>query len=286
MGFFDRSKRKKGAEKSAGRKTGEQANTEAPSVPAPEAETKAIILLGKNVGLDAVSRAAEAKFGPQVLASADNSHPLAPAVYFQLEGVEFFCSYMAMPHPPQVADLAAIPAGLFSPEEREEMLKHQAFLVLAQRDGGTTLEDKRRLCCLFTRLAAALLETESASGVYVSSAELLISRSVYLKHAGILEQNLQDPAYFPAPLWISIRHGQKGEYPLIGTWGLKQFGLLELWFLSPDADWAEIHQRLYLLSIFEITGKDLYKNMDTIQFTPGKTSVFKELHGALFITAG
>ena len=69
-------------------------------------------------------------------------------------------------------------------------------------------------------------------------------------------------------------------------WGLKQFGLLELWFLAPEADWPEIHQRLYLLSIFEITGRDFYKDTDTIQFTPGKTSVFKELNGALFITGG
>ena len=70
---------------------------------------------------------------------------------------------------------------------------------------------------------------------------------------------------------------------MTGTWGLRQFGLLELWFLNPSAEFVEICQRLYLLSVFQITGRDLYKNTDTIQFTPGKTSTFKELQGALFI---
>ena len=132
-------------------------------------------------------------------------------------------------------------------------------------------------------LAAALLDTESALGVYVDSPELLVSRRVYLYHAEILEQHFQDPEYFPAPLWVSIRHGQKGDLPLTGTWGLKQFGFPELWFINPEADWPEIHQRLYLMSMLQITGRELYRDGDTIQFTPGKTSVFRALNGALWI---
>ena len=40
------------------------------------------------------------------------------------------------------------------------------------------------------------------------------------------------------------------------------------------------------MSIFQITGRELYRNMDTIAFTPGAPSVFKELKGALFIVGG
>ena len=278
MGLFKkREKREKELEKNTKTPTGEKSGF------LPETETTAIILLGKDVGWSAVSRVVEDRFGSQALAFADNSNPQAPVMHFQSEGVEFFCSYIPMPYPAPGQDLAAIEEGLFSPEEKAEMLENQAFLVLSQKDGGTALEAKRHICCLFTRLTAALLSVEGACGVYVNSAELLISRRVYLYHADILEQNLQDPEYFPAPLWVSIRQGQKGDIFLIGTWGLRQFGLLELWFMDPDAEWAEIHQRLYLLSAFEITGKDFYKDMDTIQFTPGRTSMFRELKGALFI---
>ena len=37
------------------------------------------------------------------------------------------------------------------------------------------------------------------------------------------------------------------------------------------------------MSIFQITGKELYKNMDTIEFTKGNLSVFKEQEGVLYI---
>lgn len=278
MGFLDRFKRKK-----------EPATApEAPAGPgsAPEPDTAAVILLGEDVGWAAVTKAVEERFGAQALVSTDNSAPNAPAMTIRLEGVEFFCSYLAMPHPAEVYDLSSLQEGLFSPQEREELLSHRAFLVLAQKGGGTSLAEKRRVCRLFTRLAGALAGLDGAAGVFLTSAELLISRRVYLYHAAILEKNWEDPEYFPVPLWISIRSGQKGEVPMVGTWGLRQFGFLELWFLDAKSPWPELHEKLYLMSMFQITGRELYQDTDTIEFTPGNPSVFKELKGALFIVGG
>ena len=278
MGFLDRFKRKK-----------EPATApEAPAGPgsAPEPDTAAVILLGEDVGWAAVTKAVEERFGAQALVSTDNSAPNAPAMTIRLEGVEFFCSYLAMPHPAEVYDLSSLQEGLFSPQEREELLSHRAFLVLAQKGGGSSLADKRRVCRLFTRLAGALAGLDGAAGVFLTSAELLISRRVYLYHAAILEKNWEDPEYFPVPLWISIRSGQKGEVPMVGTWGLRQFGFLELWFLDAKSPWPELHEKLYLMSMFQITGRELYQDTDTIEFTLGNPSVFKELKGALFIVGG
>jgi len=278
MGFLDRFKRKKEP-------------TTAPEAPAgpgsaPEPDTAAVILLGEDVGWAAVTKAVEERFGAQALVSTDNSAPNAPAMTIRLEGVEFFCSYLAMPHPAEVYDLSSLQEGLFSPQEREELLSHRAFLVLAQKGGGTSLAEKRRVCRLFTRLAGALAGLDGAAGIFLTSAELLISRRVYLYHAAILEKNWEDPEYFPVPLWISIRSGQKGEVPMVGTWGLRQFGFLELWFLDAKSPWPELHEKLYLMSMFQITGRELYQDTDTIEFTLGNPSVFKELKGALFIVGG
>ncbi len=280
MGFFDRFKRKKEPEPAP-----RQPEEAAPGL-GPSADTGAVILLGSDMGLAAVTKAVEERFGAHVLVSTDSSAPNAPAMTVRLEGVEFFCSYLAMPHPAQVYDLSSLQEGLFSPQEREELLAHKAFLVLAQKGGGTTLAEKRRVCRLFTRLAGALVGLDGAVGVFLAEAELLVSRRVYLQHAAILEKNWEDPEYFPVPLWISIRSGQKGEFPMVGTWGLKQFGFLELWFLDAKSPWPELHEKLYLMSMFQITGRELYQNMDTIEFTPGNPSVFKELKGALFIVGG
>lgn len=278
MGFLDRFKRKKEP-------------TTAPEAPAgpgsaPEPDTAAVILLGEDVGWAAVTKAVEERFGAQALVSTDNSAPNAPAMTIRLEGVEFFCSYLAMPHPAEVYDLSSLQEGLFSPQEREELLSHRAFLVLAQKGGGTSLAEKRRVCRLFTRLAGALAGLDGAAGIFLTSAELLISRRVYLYHAAILEKNWEDPEYFPVPLWISIRSGQKGEVPMVGTWGLRQFGFLELWFLDAKSPWPELHEKLYLMSMFQITGRELYQDTDTIEFTLVNPSVFKELKGALFIVGG
>lgn len=278
MGFFDRFK-------------GKKEPAPAPKAPAgpgsaPEPDTAAVILLGEDVGWAAVTKAVEERFGAQALVSTDNSAPNAPAMTIRLEGVEFFCSYLAMPHPAEVYDLSSLQEGLFSPQEREELLSHRAFLVLAQKGGGTSLAEKRRVCRLFTRLAGALVGLDGAAGLFLTSAELLISRRVYLYHAAILEKNWEDPEYFPVPLWISIRSGQKGEVPMVGTWGLRQFGFLELWFLDAKSPWPELHEKLYLMSMFQITGRELYRDTDTIEFTPGNPSVFKELKGALFIVGG
>ena len=191
MGFLDRFKRKK-----------EPATApEAPAGPgsAPEPDTAAVILLGEDAGWAAVTKAVEERFGAQALVSTDNSAPNAPAMTIRLEGVEFFCSYLAMPHPAEVYDLSSLQEGLFSPQEREELLSHRAFLVLAQKGGGTSLAEKRRVCRLFTRLAGALAGLDGAAGVFLTSAELLISRRVYLYHAAILEKNWEDPEYFPVP---------------------------------------------------------------------------------------
>ncbi len=266
MGLFDRFKRKK------------------EPAPVPEVDTMALVLLREDIGWAAVSKTLEARFGPPV--SVDNSHPQVPAMTLSLEGIEFFCSYMPMPHPAKVCDISAAGEGLCSPQEREDVLGHKCFLVLAQKGGGQTLEKKRSVCRLFTRLAGTLLEMREAAGVYINAAELLVSRRAYLQHAAILEKNWEDPVYFPAPLWVGIRSGQKGEAELIGTWGLRQFGFPELWFLDAKSPWPELHEKLYLMSIFQITGRERYQNMDTIAFTPGEPSVFKELNGALFIVGG
>ena len=278
MGFFDRFKRK--PEPPA------KEPDSPPSGLSPEADTTALVLLGKDLEWAAVSKTLVDRFGPQASITADSSVPNAPAITVRLEGVEFFCSYLAMPHPAQVYDLSSLQEGLFSPQEREEMLAHKAFLVLAQKGGGVSLAEKRRICRLFTRLTGVLAGLDGAVGVFVQDAELLISRRIYLQHAAILEKNWTDPEYFPAPLWVSIRSGQKGEFPMVGTWGLRQFGFLELWFLDAKSPWPELHEKLYLMSIFQITGQELYRDTDTIEFTPGNPSVFKELKGALFIVGG
>ena len=272
MGLFDRFRKKR--------------TPEPPPGPETERDTMALLLFRDTVDPEDAASAVRRVFGRDAVRAIDRGVPRAPALTLELEGTVFFCSCMPMPHPAEVCDLSKIEEGLFSPEERTEILAYRSFLVLAQQGGGGTLADKRRICRLFTRLAGALMELDGALGVYVNGAELLIGRRAYLTHAAVLARNADDPAYFPAPLWVGIRHGQKGEHALTGTWGLHQFGFLELWFLDAVSAWPELHEKLYLMSIFQITGKELYRDGDTIAFTEGEPTRCRELNGALFLMGG
>lgn len=276
MGLFDRLKKK----------TQEAAKACPPQQV--EADTLCLLIMDR-VMEDATpaGRLVENVFGSGAVGKIDQSTPPMVHMVVKLEDVEFWCSYMPFPVPPEEMQISDTPQYcLFNAEEYQALCGSKSFWIIAQKGGGQSLEGKRRVCRLLTRLAGALLEMEGAIGVYVSAAELLISRRVYLQHVGILEKNAEDSECFPIALWIAIRQGQKGDKLLMGTWGLRQFGFQELWFLDPKSDWTEIHQKLYLMSIFQITGKELYKDGDTIAFTPGKITVFKEMNGALFLVGG
>ena len=272
MGFFHRNKKKK----------------QESCLQQAEADTLCLLVMDRV--MEDASQAegfVEKAFGPGTLGATDRSNPQMFHMVVKLEGVEFWCSYMPFPVPPEEM---AVPDSaqycLFDSAEYQTLCGNESFWIIVQKGGGQTLADKRRVCCLLTRLAGALLDMEGAAGVYVGAAELLISRRVYLQHVAILEKNVGDNDYFPAPLWIAVRQGQKGDKLLMGTWGLRQFGFLELWFLDPKSDWTEIHEKLYLMSVFQITGKELYRDGDTIAFTEGNITQFKELNGALVLTGG
>lgn len=275
MGFFDRLKKK---------------SHTAPERTCQQVEADTLCLLVMDSVMEDVSQArvaVEYVFGSGTVEETDQNNPPITHMVVKLEDTEFWCSYMPFPVPPEemrISDTSQY--SLFDNEEYQALCNSRSFWIIAQKGGAQSLESKRRICRLFTRLTGTLLELEGAIGVYVSGAELLISRRIYLQHMGILEKNAEDPDYFPAPLWISVKQGQKGEKFLMGTWGLRQFGFQELWFLDPVSHWSEIHEKLYLMSIFQITGKELYRDGDTIAFTPGNITVFIEMNGALFLVGG
>ena len=207
----------------------------------------------------------------------------------RLEGVEFWCAHMALPLPPKEGDLPALLArsSFFSQEELEGAAGHRSFLLVVQKEGGRTLEQKRKICCLFTRLCGALLELEGAVAFLNSGVPLLVGRTFFLHHAAILEQNLEDPEYFPAPLWIALSQANNHGHTAIGTDGLSAFGFPELFFLNPREEWPQVYQKLWLMSIFQITGKAVYREGDTIAFDPDKPpAVVKRLQERLAIIGG
>lgn len=244
MGLFDRLKR----------------TLESRAVPPkPEADTMCLLLMDQV--LEDVEPAAEllrAAFGPQAVSGIDRSHPRVPAFTVTVDGLEFWCSYLPMPVPREETDIAsAAQRNLFlTAEEQRAFCANQSFWVLAQKGGSTSLAQKRRVCWAFSRVCTALLELEGALGVYLNATGLLVTGHNYLFQRGNMEGKRWDnPKYFPVPLWVWIYQDVQEGKPTVQTRGLKEFGLPELGFFTPERPVQDILNDLYTLSCLQITGQ-------------------------------
>lgn len=226
-------------------------------------------------------------FGQGTVTDLDCSHPVA-TMNVKLDGLEFWCSYMPFPVPPEEMDIAyTVQFNRLSQEEQQAFCAHKSFMLIAQKGGGTDLEKKRRVCRLFSQLCGAWMAMDGAVGFCLNTTGLLVSRDEYLRYVAILNCEAgRDPACFPAPLWIWVLPLQDGDTPTIESWGLKEFGFLELKFRAPVSDYSEICSRIYMMSIMQITGNAYYQNMDMITFENGETAVFKKSGEKLAVIGG
>ena len=277
MGLFDRFKKK--------------APEPAPEWPKPPREDTMALLLMDRVLEDidpAIERLKKA-FGDSAVSDIDRSHPQVPAFTVTVDALEFWCSCLPMPVPREEQDIAAkAQHNLFlKPEEREAFCNHKSFWVIAQKGGGKTLEGKRRACWNFSLLCAALLELEGAVGVSVINTALLVSRENYLSYRVQMEgRSWNDPDWFPVPLWLWFYRGLQEEKPPVQTQGLTEFGLPELAFFDPKLPVQDVLNYLFTMSSWQITGKQLYRNMALIPLTEEVEVVSKQDGDTIFFIGG
>lgn len=273
MGIFDRLKKKKETE---------------PAI-APKPDTMGAVLFDRTgMDMQCIEDRVCQMFGENVRIDADYSHPSVANLNVRLDGLEFWCSYMPFPLPAEEMDIAyTVQFNALRPEEKQAFCEHKSFMLIAQKGGGTSLENKRRVCWLFSQLCGAWMALDSAVGFCLNTTGLLVSRNDYLRHVEIMnEKTGQDPDYFPAPLWIWVLHQQEGDSPTIESWGLKEFGISELMFYNPKSDYADVCGRIYVMSALQITGKAYYQNMDMITFENGETAIFKKNGEKLAVIGG
>lgn len=219
------------------------------------------------------------KFGAESIAEVDESSPSMTNIVVHLDGLDYMFSYMPFPFP---EDELYIPElfkfnGYITDEEREDLVNHQSFCLITQIGAGKNLEGKRRACLGITLICGAVLAVDSAAGVCCSASGLLFGKSIYLHHADIAERERDNPEYFPSLLWVLVysTEEENGAH-VIETCGLKEFGFMELQFYKPEEEWHQSYEKLYIMAVLQITGKEYYKNMDTIAFTKDKVAIFKK----------
>ena len=282
MGFFDKFKKKKELPKES------QLLSETTAVP--QANTMVNILFDRlKADVKELEAAITEQFGSKCIQHIDSSHPAVTHIMLRIDDIECVCSYMALPLPGDEWDIQTLLSKnhYITEEEQEMLINQQSFCIIAEIGGGRTLEGKRSVCLTLTRLCGALLTVDGAAGVYYSAAGLLLGRKMYLNYVAITRQQRGNAEYFPAMLWILVAPSQTEDGAnVIETCGLGEFGFLELQFYKPTEEWAKSYEKLYIMSTLQITGKEVYKNMDTISFTEDGFSIFKQSGNKLAVIGG
>lgn len=282
MGFFDRFKQEKAAPKEA---------CQIPDpVRGPAPNTGVILLFDRpRIEIQEFRAAVCGQFGEEAILSVDKSSPSLTNLMLQIDQTDVMLSYIPFPLPEEEGNLPALMGvnRFLSQEEQQAVLGQKSFCLVTQIGGGATLEGKRAVCRMLTGLCAALLAVEGAAGVYYSAANLLLGKSIYLHYAAIAAQQAQNPDYFPVILWVLVYQTQaEGGAPTVETCGLEQFGFWELQFYRPTEEWAQSYEKLYMMATLQVIGREVYRNMDTISFTPDGLSVFKQSGNRLAVIGG
>lgn len=277
MGLFNKFKRKK-----------EASHQSSPAL-SPAANTALTVFFQRhNIETEEIKAAICETFGDDAVLSVDEKQSVTHLM-LNIDGTDIICSYLPFPMPEDETDIAYLFKfnHYITEEEQRALVEHRSFCLLTEIGGGSTLEGKRSVCLLLTRLCKSLLKIEDAAGVYYSAANLLLGKEMYLKYASIAQQQEDDPSYFPSTLWILVyqTHTEDGVNT-VETCGLEQFGFCELQFYDPKEEWAYSFEKLYIMSTFEITEMEVYKDMDTICFTQDSMSIFKQNGKKLAVIGG
>jgi len=284
MGFLDRFKKKS---QPTPEKPPETVSTAAPG-PSLKADTMCLLLMDRVLeDIDPAVELLRKAFGKAAAGNVDHSHPRVPALTVTADGLEFWVSYLPMPVPINSADIptAARYAFLLTDGEKAAFTAHKSFWMLAQKGGGTSLAEKRRVCWAFSQLCAALMDLDGAVGINpVNRGGLLVSKRHILQQWEQMAGKTWDNAggFFPVPLWVWIYGTSENGKDVIRTCGLEDFGLPELGFFNPERPVDELLNLLYSMSCLQITGKQRYRNMALVPLDEKTEVVCKEENGVLY----
>ena len=134
----------------------------------------------------------------------------------------------------ELVALAFMPAPV--PSEELESLCQFSYMwdnaeteVLSVMSGNASIVDKYSL---LTKINASLLRTcDTAIGIYQGSATLLVPKSVYIDFADMLNEEM-----LPIQLWIYIGLIQENGKTSMYSYGLEEFGKLEMEIINSDMD--------------------------------------------------
>lgn len=174
-------------------------------------------------------------------------------ISFTVDGATFLIAMIPAPVPGEELEVAVEYSYLW--KDARSALNNQSHIVIAVVGEKTPLE----LNVEFTKAAAILLENSDATGVYLGSQTLVLSKEFYLTEAASMGEGS-----LPLYLWVyfGLRPGDDGNSAY--TYGLKEFGLKEIEIIDSKYSMEEVMEFLYDASHYVLAGNVELNDGETI----------------------
>ncbi len=208
----------------------------APEKPAPTQKVvTGTVLINDHTALNAKQIMAALKSDWKM--SSDSASTKDKTIVFSVPGATVMIAWLDYPVPPAELQAAASMSWLWK-TAAAETARHQSQVVISVI--GTT-NKTLELYKIFTKTAGCVLENSNASAVYMSGQYLLLSKGFYTAAA----RNLLNGQSLPIYCWVYFGMLQDGAKNSGYTFGLSEFGLLELEVVSSEHPMTEVHSVLY-----------------------------------------
>lgn len=167
----------------------------------------------------------------------------------------------SMPAPVPAKDIQQIAAHNYlwktALEDCENHQSHAIVTVLSSKNA--TILDRYKI---LTKLNASVLRTSNAIGIYQGTQTLLLAKALYLDFADFL---LEDQ--LPIQLWVYIGlvGGEQGSS--IYTFGLRDFGKMEIEVLDSSMEKMDLYDFLLSITTYVIGNDVMLQGGETIGFS-------------------
>jgi len=145
------------------------------------------------------------------------------------------------------------------PTATEDLKNHNSHVIVTMMtSNGSQLERYTT----FSKVLASLIATSNCIGIYQGSQTLLIPATQYLKSAELLKET---NCAIDLWIYIGLRKTEAGNNAY--TYGLADFGKLEMEFINSNLSFEELYDFLINICAYLISSNITLKNSETLGYT-------------------
>lgn len=177
---------------------------------------------------------------------------------FEINGLNVAVALMPAPVP--LNEIKEVASYNFHWETAYDELKdHTRHAIISVLQGNQTILDSY---LILSKLICSVFITSNCIGIYQGMTTQLFSKDYYLSFVDDIKLNNAI-----SPLWVYVGIRQETEGVSLYTYGLKNFGKLELEIIKSKQNTDDLYDFIYNISDYVINRNITFKNAETVGYT-------------------